>query len=118
MTSLEPMVFRLSPPEGGDEDNWDICGHHNGYPMYERKRMPATQDWIRNKFMEEAKQRQVGGEHYKLAIQPIDFIVANNIPFREANVIKYVVRHREKNGKQDIEKAIHYLQMLLEDYDV
>ena len=63
------------------------------------------------------KETQVGGSHYKLEIQPIDFIVKNNIPFREANVIKYVTRHREKNGKQDIEKAIHYLQMILEDYD-
>ena len=64
-----------------------------------------------------AKDKQVGGSHYQLEIQPIDFIVKNNIPFREANVIKYITRHREKNGKQDIEKAIHYLEMILEDYD-
>ena len=64
-----------------------------------------------------SKDKQVGGEHYKLVIQPIDFIVKNEIPFREANVIKYVTRHRQKNGKQDIQKAIHYLEMLLEDYD-
>lgn len=63
------------------------------------------------------KEKQVGGEHYKLAIQPIDFIVKNKIPFIEGNVIKYVTRHRHKNGRQDIEKAIHYLEMLLEDYD-
>ena len=63
------------------------------------------------------KDKQVGGSHYQLEIQPIDFIVKNNIPFREANVIKYITRHREKNGKQDIEKAIHYLEMILEDYD-
>ena len=112
------MVMRLSPPEEGDEDNWEICGYHNRYPIFQRvNNMPATQTWIRNKFMEEAKKRQVGGEHYKLPIQPIDFIVKNEIPFREANVIKYVTRHREKNGRQDIEKAIHYLQMILEDYN-
>ena len=64
------------------------------------------------------KDKQVGGSHYQLEIQPIDFIVKNNIPFREANVIKYITRHREKNGRQDIEKAIHYLEMILEDYDV
>ncbi len=64
-----------------------------------------------------AKTNQVGGNHYKHAkIQPIDFIVENNIPYREANVIKYVFRHKSKNGRQDIEKAIHYLEMLLEDY--
>lgn len=64
-----------------------------------------------------AKNIQVDGSHYQLPIQPIDFIVENNIPFREANVIKYVVRHKQKNGKKDIEKAIHYLQMILQSYD-
>lgn len=60
---------------------------------------------------------QVGGNHYKrMAIQPIEFIVKNNIPYREANVIKYVCRHSFKNGKEDIRKAIHYLEMILEDY--
>jgi hypothetical protein len=58
---------------------------------------------------------QVGGAHYKdFAIQPSEFIHRNNIGFLEGNVIKYVCRHRRKNGRQDIEKAIHYLQLLLE----
>jgi len=61
--------------------------------------------------------KQVGGEHYIMPIQPIEFIVKNNLPYREANVIKYVCRHRNKNGKQDIEKAIHYLEMILEEYN-
>ncbi len=61
--------------------------------------------------------RQVGGYHYQMAIEPIDFIVKNEIPYREGNVIKYVVRHRNKNGREDIKKAIHYLEMILEDYD-
>ncbi|MGD9381883.1 MAG: DUF3310 domain-containing protein [Candidatus Thorarchaeota archaeon] len=60
---------------------------------------------------------QIGGSHYQMAIEPVDFIMKNKIPYMEGNVIKYVVRHRSKNGKQDIEKAIHYLQMLLEKYD-
>ena len=59
--------------------------------------------------------KQVGGDHYKMPIQPIDFIVKNNIPYREANVIKYVCRWREKGGKEDLEKAIHYLEMILKD---
>lgn len=62
-----------------------------------------------------AKETQVGGMHYAaMKIQPIEFIHANNIGFLEGNVIKYVCRHRSKNGRQDIEKAIHYLQLLLE----
>lgn len=66
--------------------------------------------------MVSALDKQVGGNHYSLVIQPIDFIVKNNIPFREANVIKYVTRHKLKNGAEDIRKAIHYLEMILEDY--
>lgn len=59
--------------------------------------------------------KQVGGKHYKeMNIQPTDFIAANDIPFMEGNVIKYVCRHKFKNGKEDILKAIHYLNLLLE----
>ena len=59
--------------------------------------------------------RQEGGGHYKwFAIQPIEFIHVNNIPYIEANVIKYVCRHKHKNGVEDLKKAIHYLEMLIE----
>lgn len=62
-----------------------------------------------------ASEKQIGGEHYaQYAIQPTEFIHANDVPFIEGNVIKYVMRHRAKNGRQDIEKAIHYLELLLE----
>lgn len=62
-----------------------------------------------------ALSNQVGGNHYKkYKIQPLEFCYHNNIPAIEANVIKYVVRHRDKNGKQDLEKAIHLIQSLIE----
>ena len=62
-----------------------------------------------------ALNEQIAGDHYReMRIQPVEFIHANNIPFMEANVIKYVVRHRSKNGEQDIRKAIHFLELLLE----
>lgn len=61
-----------------------------------------------------ATDRQEGGTHYQLAIQPIDFIHKNNLGYIEGNVVKYVSRHRNKNGKQDLLKAIHYLEMLIE----
>jgi len=65
--------------------------------------------------MSAASDTQVGGSHYKnMAIQPTYFCHVNGIPFLEGNVIKYVCRHTHKNGRQDIEKAIHYLQLLLE----
>ena len=59
--------------------------------------------------------QQVGGSHYKtLAIQPAEYNQRNRLGFCESCVVKYVTRHREKNGRQDIEKAIHFLQLLLE----
>lgn len=58
---------------------------------------------------------EVGGDHYKtMKIQPIEFIHANNIPFCEANVIKYVCRHKQKNGLEDLLKAKHYIDLLIE----
>ena len=62
--------------------------------------------------------KQVDGTHYKeCAIQPIQYIVKNGLGFLEGNVIKYVTRHKQKNGKSDVQKAIHYLELLLETYD-
>ena len=55
-------------------------------------------------------------DHYLMQIQPIEFIVKNNIPFREANIIKYVCRHGNKGGIDDLLKAQHYLDMLIEEY--
>jgi len=60
---------------------------------------------------------QIGGSHYQLPIQPIEYIVKNNLGYREGNVIKYTTRHKTKNGAEDIKKAIHYLEMILEDYE-
>lgn len=62
-----------------------------------------------------ALDKQVSGNHYKdKGIQPVVYILANNLGFCEGNVIKYVTRHKSKNGRADIEKAIHYLELLLE----
>ena len=58
--------------------------------------------------------RQVGGDHYQAAIQTWDYILAHDLGYLEGNVIKYVTRHRKKNGVQDLEKALHYLTKLIE----
>ena len=59
--------------------------------------------------------KQVGGSHYKdQAIQPIEFIHANKLGFCEGNVVKYVTRWRNKNGLADLEKAKHYIELLIE----
>jgi Protein of unknwon function (DUF3310) len=55
-----------------------------------------------------------GGEHYgKFAIQPIDYIEANQLSFVEASIVKYVTRWREKGGVEDLKKARWYLERLI-----
>jgi bbp48 len=62
-----------------------------------------------------ALETQIGGSHYKSkAIQPVEYIHANNIGYFEGCVIKYVTRWKNKNGIQDLEKAKHYLELLIE----
>lgn len=62
-----------------------------------------------------ATEVQIAGTHYRdMKLQPIDFIMQNNLDFCTGNAIKYLCRHKAKNGKQDLEKAIHYIQMLME----
>ena len=59
--------------------------------------------------------KQVGGSHYKkYKIQPSRFINDNKILFAEGNAIKYICRHQDKGKKQDLLKAIHYIQMIIE----
>ena len=59
--------------------------------------------------------KQVDGGHYKdLKIQPIEFIHANNIPFAEGCAIKYLTRWRAKGGVKDLEKAKHFIELLIE----
>ena len=59
--------------------------------------------------------RQVGGDHYRMPIEPLEFIMANNLPYCEANVVKYCCRHEKKGGAEDILKAISYLKILLQE---
>lgn len=66
--------------------------------------------------MSEANKTQIGGCHYRAkAIQTWDYIIANNIPYLEGNIIKYVSRWRDKGGVEDLKKARHYLDKLLEE---
>jgi hypothetical protein len=62
-----------------------------------------------------ALQQQVGGDHYRArGIQPIEYIHANNLGFCEGNVVKYVTRWKDKGGEDDLRKAIHYLELLIQ----
>lgn len=62
-----------------------------------------------------ALSRQVGGTHYKdMPIQPIEYIHKNQIGFFEGSVIKYVSRWRAKGGIEDLKKARHFLDLLID----
>ena len=69
-------------------------------------------------YMKESLNTQVGGNHYQdFQIQPIEFIMKNNLSFPVGNIIKYVCRFDKKNGLEDLNKAKHYLEMLIKNYD-
>jgi hypothetical protein len=60
-------------------------------------------------------QHQVGGNHYKeMKFQPVEFIMENDLGFCEGSAIKYICRYRSKGGVQDLEKAKHYIEMLIQ----
>jgi len=76
---------------------------------------PELKGYVSADTHEAALDKQEGGQHYKdKAIQPIVYIHANNLGFCEGNVVKYITRHKEKNGAEDIRKVIHYCELLLE----
>ena len=65
--------------------------------------------------MARAIDEQIGGKHYKnLPIQPIEYIFKNGLGFAEGNVVKYVTRYSQKGGVDDLKKARHYLDLLIE----
>ena len=72
-------------------------------------------DLLNFEWTDSALDEQEGGGHYKdFAIQPIEFTCKNNLDFLQGNVVKYVCRHKNKNGIEDINKAIHYLELIKE----
>ena len=79
---------------------WNIV---NNYPQSKKKDMKT----LENK----------GEKHYKKGgVEPVEYILKNNMGYLEGNVIKYVTRHKEKGGASDIKKAIHYLEIILESH--
>lgn len=58
--------------------------------------------------------KQIGGTHYQMPITPVEFIEKNQLGFCVGNIIKYVCRYKQKNGKEDLLKARSYIDILLE----
>ena len=65
--------------------------------------------------MSKVYNKQIGGDHYqKYKIQPSKFVVENKLLFPEGCAIKYIIRHQDKGGKDDLLKAIHFIEMIIE----
>ena len=94
-----------------------------GYTEMEFKRMKGSHDPHLTKIAidleKKALAKQEGGDHYKdMPIQVVEFCQLNELNYCEANVVKYVCRHKKKNGKEDLLKAKHYIDLLLQlEYD-
>ena len=65
--------------------------------------------------MSKVWEKQIAGSHYqKYKIQPSKFVVENKLLYPEGCAIKYIIRHQDKNGKEDLMKAIHFIEMIIE----
>ena len=107
-TNKSDGVFSLPKSEPCDISNWveirEEGSLNDQYAEIEKVRQSA---W----------QKQEGGSHYKnLKIQPMQYALENKLDYAQANVVKYVTRHKEKNGKEDLLKAIHNLELMIEFY--
>lgn len=102
----------LANPSKAGEWNWEHRGNSGdivAYRKYIEEPMPVTME------TDSALDVQMGGNHYKkLKIQPIEYIHANGIPFAEGSAIKYLTRWRDKGGIADLEKARHFIDLLIE----
>ena len=110
-----------------DEKSTTSCetgSHYEGdfsysSPQKKIENREGTYDYHLRRMKEEnALNKQVGGHHYKdCDIQPVEYIFQNGLDYFEGDVVKYITRHRKKGeGKKDVEKAIHYAQLILELY--
>ena len=109
--TLEKRPLRLTDPDSLEwlgPDNAALSAGGNGLS---RDSFPPFTS-VREK--KSPLEVQVGGDHYKkMAIQPFEYLHANQIPFLEGNVIKYVSRWKSKGGIADLEKARHTLDVLI-----
>lgn len=82
---------------------------------YHRRNQKSMNEQSQQSDTKNALKTQVGGDHYKqFEIQPVEFITRNNLGFIQGNIIKYICRYKFKNGKQDLEKIKHYIDLLIQ----
>lgn len=115
--SGKSLIVELTSVDGGwviDEDPW----FHNKM-IYRIEPVQTTENDTEEEYKSvyplSAMEQQIGGDHYKnMAIQPIEFCHRNNLGCIEHSVIKYLCRYKFKNGLQDLKKARHFIDILIE----
>ena len=119
-------VAKLADLSAGMEDHGDKIARREKNKKYvgfvERPNMEdivsEAMKEVYSKHTEELAKKQVGGNHYKVAaIQPWDVMAAYGLDPWSANVLKYLLRFPYKAGRQDLEKAQHYIEYLITHYD-
>ncbi len=96
--------------EESDMNNVKAGEHLNNIHEEYMERMKSIEYNVKT-----ANAKQEGGSHYKnKAIQPWDYIIGNELGYLEGNIVKYVSRWKDKGGVEDLKKAQHYLQKLIE----
>ncbi len=98
---------------------WSRHAHPEELPFIDDEPLQSLNDQYAEieTVRQSAWQKQEGGSHYKnLKIQPMQYALENKLDYAQANVVKYVTRHKEKNGKEDLLKAIHNLELMIEFY--
>ena len=109
-TGMVEVLFRNGDKyiDRPDELDWKITGYLGDIVAWR----PAVVD---SEKIETALDTQIGGEHYKkCAIQPVEFITKNKLGFLEGCVIKRICRYEDKNGLEDLKKAKHEIDLLIE----
>ena len=100
--------------EDGKREDWIEDAHDIGAEAG-RMYQVDTKNYDVPNCTSSAMSHQEGGNHYKdMAIQPVEFIHHNKLGFCAGNVIKYVCRYQQKNGVEDLKKARHYIDLLIE----
>jgi len=97
------------------KDRWNTeCGHFINFLLCPFCKKTVDEH---GKVNDNPKDRQCAGNHYDMPIQPIEFILANDLGYCEGNVIKYICRYKRKGGIEDLEKAKHYIDFLIDNFD-
>jgi hypothetical protein len=115
--TMVEVRFRAGDQETKPAATWALCWNHDGWDedIVAYRTIRSDEKTVLTVEKESALDVQVGGQHYKsMPIQPIEYIHANGLGFAEGCVVKYVTRWKAKNGIADLEKARHFLDLLIE----